>query len=570
MKNYAYLICVDELQNNNKFYEIKQNDDNSIDVTYGRVGVTSRNHHYNPTEKNFYVLRDDKVRNGYEDVTALHSVRTSKEKSYEELQYEPIQDEEIKELIENLIKSSRDFMKQNYTVSLQEITEKMIAEADNDIDELSEMANRNCSVWQFNDKLRELYADIPRKMENVGKYMAKTEADYERIIDKEREMLDNVRGQMLPSVENNISETTKKGTVLDAYGLTVHEATYKQEDEITAHLGKDYGYNNVGGRTPNVERRFVKAYCVENERTRREYEEFKQEHNLSAKDCRLFYHGSKVENWFSIMKQGMSLNPDAKVTGKMFGAGLYFASEARKALNYMDVSGSVWNDGKRESGYTAVYAVALGKCYKPCGALGSQFTAKDLKDGCLSVYADKNRTGLRNDEYIVYDQRQCTIKYLLEMTKYDVRELEFSFDRKDLRDKMTESIRELTKIPNGLRAELIFETLPDNALSLIEDRIITPFEADRVFIDYDVKRDKISFTVVDYNGNSKEVNTDFTKDDIKFLTREFKKAFADREGNWKEIVVQSHNYRTGEKVIDKDADSGNEVKPKKNNQIEKE
>ena len=40
MKDYAYLLFVDEINNHNKYYEITLNDDNSIDVNYGRVGNT--------------------------------------------------------------------------------------------------------------------------------------------------------------------------------------------------------------------------------------------------------------------------------------------------------------------------------------------------------------------------------------------------------------------------------------------------------------------------------------------------------------------------------------------------
>lgn len=539
---YAYLVNVDVLSNHNKFYEITENDDKSIDVRYGRVGDIERTHHYSPNEKQFFTLKQSKIDRGYIDETALHAERTVSSKGYEELSYEPIPDEKIQELVDMLIKSSNDFMRTNYTITAKEITDKMITEAENDLESLIEIADNQGEVWKFNEVLMELYSDVPRKMDNVEDFIAKSKDDYSIIVEREQDMLTNLKGQLQPEEEHK--NIQKSGTVLDAYGLSIREATYKQEDEIIAHLGRDYDGKSC-------ERRFVRALCVENERTRNAYEQFKDEHHLQPKDCRLFYHGSKTENWFSIMKQGMLLNPDAKVTGKMFGSGIYFAPDCRKALNYMDTKGSHWNNGNRQTGFTAVYAVALGKCYSPNTALHSYFTKKDLPDGCLSVYANKKKVGLYNDEYVVYDQSQCTIKYLLEMTNPYVRELEFTIDRKDIRNRLNDSLHTLTKIPDGVRAEVDIDTLPEPAYKIINERLIVPHDVDKLYIDYNSRSDRINFSCVDIYGESKTIYADFTRDDLSFLMREMKKSFAESEKEWKEIVSLSENEKTGTLVYDK-------------------
>lgn len=560
MIKYAYLVCVDANNNHNKFYEAILNDDYSIDVKYGRVGQSSVSHHYYPHEKNFSILVQSKISKGYTDETALHSVKENARAAHKDLTYEPISDEIVRELVEELIKSSNEFMKSNYTVTLAEITQKMIDEAENDIDELVEIANNypTSSVYAFNRKLEELFADIPRKMRDVSKHLynpnedmartsgnyteqdiARTTAAFERIIQRERDMLDNIRGQLIPTIQR---QSQHDGTVLDAYGLSVREVTYRQEDEITTHLGKDY--NGL-----DVERRYVRAFAVENNRTRQDYEDFKRQHSLSQRDCALFYHGSKVENWFSIMKQGLSLNPDAKITGKMFGNGLYFASDARKSLNYMDVKGSRWNDGQRDSGYMAVYAVALGKCYKPTGALSPSFSKRNLRDGCLSVYADKMLTGLNNDEYIVYDQSQCTIKYLLEMTKSSVRNLVFNLDRKVLRNHLDCGFDTLVRTREGLRAELKIDALPPLVQQELFAKAFVNYDIDRLYIDYNAKRDTIEFTIQDSGGNliSTELPT-ITNDDRRFIMREMKKSFVESEPEWRKLVEQSQQERVGEVV----------------------
>jgi len=39
----------------------------------------------------------------------------------------------------------------------------------------------------------------------------------------------------------------------------------------------------------------------------------------------MFFHGSRNENWWNIIKNGLQLNPNAKITGKMLGHGIYLA-----------------------------------------------------------------------------------------------------------------------------------------------------------------------------------------------------------------------------------------------------
>lgn len=539
MKNYAYLIYVDNIGNHNKFYEITQNDDGSLDCKYGRVGSNGVKVHYD--DKMFYDLVQSKIDKGYEDVTALHSVKLDKKAEYADLSYQAIPDEQINSFVEGLIKASNDFMKANYTVTANEITSKMVQEAEADLEELMRIdSQNNTSTWDFNQKLLTLFQDIPRRMTKVDDFLAKNPADFAKIITREQEMIDNIKGQLVP-IQQQVAK--KDGTVLDAYGLTVNECTYRQEDEIIAHLGKDYSGKDV-------ERRFIKAYAIENQKTRAAYEEFKQENNLTAKDCRLFYHGSKTENWFSIMKSGLILNPDAKVTGKMFGKGLYFAPDARKSLNYMDTAGSCWNNGTRQTGFLAVYSVALGKCYKPTDALHSYFDKSCLPAGCLSVYADKHRTGLQNDEYVVYDPAQCTIKYLMEMKDFSARDLNYSIDRNALRNHLMDGFNSIVKTPDGIKAELQIEKLPQEAQNEMS-RILKDYDIDRFYMEYNLRSERLTMSCIDGKGDCMDIQPPLTLDDRSFLCREMKKSFVPSEARWRELMKQAENAKTGEMVFSK-------------------
>lgn len=552
MVNYAYLIQVNAAANNNKFYEIMEQDNGEIDVRYGRVGGKAMEKHYGHS-KTFYGLKQEKENKGYEDRTALHSETKGGKAGAmsEELSYQPVEDEDVREVLDLLITSSRDFMKKNYTVDSAEITEKMVHEAETDIAELNRIAlnpNSPNALYSFNTQLQELFTDIPRNMKTVSAYLAQTEADFGKIIARESEMLDNVRGAVMRAKPMGRDADDKSQTVLSAYGLAMRPVTYKEEDQIMAHLGHDYD-----GRA--VENRYVRAFAVENRQTRAAYEDYKTKHGMTGRDVRLFYHGSKVENWYSIIKTGLSLNPNASTTGKMFGKGLYFAPETRKSLNYMDVVGSHWNNGQRTTGFCAVYAVALGNCYQPDHVLGSNFTGRDLPQGKHSVFAGKNnpRLGLRNDEYVVYNQSACTIKYLLEMTHQKVRTKEYSLDRSVLRNNLAEGFDTITKTPDGVKAELAPERLSHSVQRELASKITDNFRYDRLYIDYNEKSDRISFSITDPNGNSRSVYPgSITSDDCAFLSREMKKAFVESETDWKALMRTAAAYPVGKTVASKD------------------
>ncbi|ANU44662.1 hypothetical protein ADH76_03140 [Enterocloster clostridioformis] len=66
--------------------------------------------------------------------------------------------------------------------------------------------------------------------------------------------------------------------------------------------------------------------------------------------------------------QVQDLNPDAIITGKMFGQGIYFAPSAMKSWGYTSAPDEVWtrrNAGRTtHTAFMALYATAYGKPYE--------------------------------------------------------------------------------------------------------------------------------------------------------------------------------------------------------------
>lgn len=556
-KRVAYLEYVQAEKNSNKFYIIMEQQNNSIDTMYGRTGKTMCSYHYD--DKTFEALYKQKISKGYVDKTSNHieeiSAMTSGKK--EELSYKEIDNKEINGLVTDLIESARAFMKFNYAVSITDINKKQVQEAENDINILKTIAYSNrtehpsqLQLYEFNLALENLFLDIPRDMNKVSDFMAKSTADFDLIIQREEDMLNNIKSQ-LKDKEIEKELPTKDITVLERYGVKIDPVTYKEEDNIISHLGNDYDKRNL-------ENRYVTSYKVTNLETQKQFEQFKKDYKINESDVKQFYHGSKVENWWSIMKEGLNLNPDARTTGKMFGKGLYFAgeNECRKSLNYMDVKGSVWNDGTRGSGYVAIYDVALGKSYKPTHSLSSDFNFKDLKGGCLSVYADKHLTGLQNDEYVIYKQEQCTIKYLVEMKSRFARTKEYNLDRDKV--SLNNGLDEIIKIPEGYKIPVDLQNLSDSTYNQLKQNLPELEVTSSMDIMYDKQTDYISFNI---ETSSDGYNTTglFTNDDLSFLRREVKKAFVESEYEWKQLVSLSDKVKT-ENLVIKKGESQEDVK----------
>jgi poly [ADP-ribose] polymerase 2/3/4 len=123
-----------------------------------------------------------------------------------------------------------------------------------------------------------------------------------------------------------------------------------------------------------------------------------------------FFHGSSNCNFLSILLGGLIIpghGDGIAIAGRMFGNGVYGASSSTKSLNY-----SVGNWTGRRNKYPNAFLLrvkfAMGKIYEPTRAMSPP-------SGYHSTAAYARKTGLQNDEFIVYSLEQCTITHLLEL-----------------------------------------------------------------------------------------------------------------------------------------------------------
>ena len=398
----TYLIMV-TTANNNKYYNLFPEGD-QFRVEYGRVDATKTTAYY-PMSKWASQIKS-KLKKGYQDVTDLKKDLVEEISSANpESPYKEIENEAVRLIVEKLQSLARDTIRKNYTVKASAVTQDMVDAAQKIIDEL---ANNSSTVEEFNANLLKLFTVIPRKMSDVRYYLADKVDDFSKIITKEQDLLDVMRGQIYvkPEIEPTVTTAKKQRTILEELGLTMEETTKDDVALIKTLMNESAD-------------KFRKAWRVTNLKTQERFDKFVKENDI--KDTRLLFHGSRSENFWSIMKTGLVLRPtNAVITGKMLGYGIYFAPKCAKSIGYTSLHGSYWAGGSANTAYMALFEVAYGTPYDVY-SFDSKYYSLDyqrlqqFKPGANCVHAHADRGMLRNDEIVVYKEDQLTIKYLIEI-----------------------------------------------------------------------------------------------------------------------------------------------------------
>lgn len=125
------------------------------------------------------------------------------------------------------------------------------------------------------------------------------------------------------------------------------------------------------------------------------------------------FHGSSTKNLTGILKQGLLIRPaNVTLTGSAYGNAIYHGYST-KAINYTSISSSYWAAGKDNIAYLFLDDCALGNQEIASGM--KQYTEKNIKPN-HSVWAKGGQSGVINDEFMLYNTNQHTMKYFLEFT----------------------------------------------------------------------------------------------------------------------------------------------------------
>ena len=386
------LLKVSGNTNNNKYYEMHENGDGTFTAKFGRVGASPQKRSYPMSKWN--AKYKEKQKKDYRDVTELSVI-------VKEAKFKDIEDTGISAIVNALQRYANSSISENYQVSAGAVTDKQVNEAQAVVDTLPNISLAS----EFNESLEKLFEVIPRKMTNVRQHLWDGDSDDKKIIiTREQGTLDVMRGQVVLSHQTDDTDNVEEKSILDIAGLNLDKITLEEEAEIIENLQDEKW-------------RYIQAFKIVNNNSQKRFNKFVD--TSANKRTMKFWHGSRNENWWSILGGGLILRPaNAVITGKMFGYGLYFADKARKSIGYTSLRGSYWARGGHDTGYMSLYEVHVGNWYHTkrheYGMSSYTYDTLQQKGGYDSLFAEGG-IDLRNNEYIIYREEQCTVKYIVEL-----------------------------------------------------------------------------------------------------------------------------------------------------------
>jgi len=404
--------------NSNKYYNLFEQSDGTVRCEWGRVGKAPKITIISSSEFDSTYREKTGSKKGYIDQTELFVEATPIDNDTKTASGEvvEIKDNMVKRLFDDLMAYANKSIKQNYKVTQESVTEAQVNAAQSLVNEITNALKIGANISEINNKLLRLYTVIPRAMKDVRNHLLPSLTDKynlekaQRVMSNEQNTLDTMAGQVQLIKQQREANKLNEGTnaskidLLSQMGLKVSAVVDKNIlNEIKTLMG------------PNANQ-MKNVYEVVNTKTQSKFDVNLK--NAKNKKTALYFHGSRNANWFNILQSGLLIHPAGAVhTGSAFGDGIYFASKAQKSIGYTSLSGSYWASGSDNKAFLSLFEVHIGKQYITHASDSSLCFEKIQKLGSYdSVYAKPSGGFLQNEEFIVYNTNQVTIKYLIEVS----------------------------------------------------------------------------------------------------------------------------------------------------------
>ncbi len=384
---YWYGIKVEAGENANKFYEMKVDPSGStFTASWGRVGTKGQSKSF-PMSEWVNTIRT-REKHGYKDMTAT-------KRTVDAVAFKPLAGS-VAWLVDWLQQKAGVSIAANYSDAAS-VTEAQLVEAQSILDRVGSL-NGKTTVTAVNQALVELWRVLPRKMRKVSDELLAADAPRHRIGAKladEQALVDQLRAAMASRPQ----PTAADQTILDALGIDIREASPAERAQVLG-LVEAQSKPNIG-----------RIWRVIHYATQAKHDAWHP-----GEKGRLLFHGSKTQNFWAIMTQGLVIRP-SYTNGWALGRGLYFADWADKSIGYTSLKGSRHGHGTDSPACMAVFSVKLGREKKVSeqNREGHEGAARGLYDSMHAVAPPNPIYWPRRDEFTVYNDAQATIAFLVEL-----------------------------------------------------------------------------------------------------------------------------------------------------------
>lgn len=431
------LIMFDTKANSNKFYEATLDDSGSISVRFGRVGAGAQTANKFGGKGAFDKLIASKIKKGYREAqleanvtpegtvtvkTNVIDVALKQIKYLDDLSRSLIE-EIARENIHNITSQTNikyDTKDGLFKTPLGIVRKEAVVEAEGILEKIDGLlpeygSSSGASRQALEDKLfslnEEYFMLIPNKVKNARDtyyliFGTKNLESQQAICKALYDTLDLIE-ELKKRKENEASPVVEREEekIFDVeIGLLDDQAKF---NEISSYYERSKNTQH-GGLI--MRSKVARVYKVKLGSQQQPF----LDTSTKLGNVHLLWHGTRIANILSIMGKGLlmpSQSPGQKA-GAMFGNGLYFANQSSKSLQYSDGQRYSTGSGQRNKIYMFLASVVVGKDYCPRSSTGPSGRPPAGHD---SFWARAGRSGVVNDEIIVFQGGQVRLDYLVEI-----------------------------------------------------------------------------------------------------------------------------------------------------------
>ena len=422
------MVLTDATANSNKYWEITLYDNDDCIARYGRVGKTEQVKDYpglgkyGMEQKMREKMRGKSGAPGYREISVMGKAAQSSA-SISTAQIHQVANNEIagtnpvlQSLVKRLAEANRHQILQASGGQMSLDLSTGIIQTPLGVVTLADISSARALLTVFQPFIQKKDYDNPAFVKNLNNYLmyipqqvGHTKGWHRSILDDSNALVrqSNLLDQLEASVDmaNKQIQSAASAATGNAPPTFAVKLSVVEDKKVIADILAFYK-NGINTRHVSKNLKPINFYEVEIGGMNEAY----QKDGAVMSNVQRLWHGTRVHNVLSIFKSGLIIpksNSSIQITGRMFGDGLYFSDQATKSLNY---SYGYWDGSAKDNNCFMFLAdVAMGKSHTPSGP-SSNFPYK----GSDSTFAKADKSGVMNNEMIVYRTSQANLRYLVE------------------------------------------------------------------------------------------------------------------------------------------------------------
>lgn len=421
-RRYTMLAKTDPRTNENKFYEVTLQDDETVKRRWGRVGLTGQSQVKGHGDPGFDQIVREKTREGYKPVDI--AVQTEPDPGTPQGSLKDIakrdlgaSDPRVASLVEKLVAINRHqlmavsggqlrIIDGQVRTPVGLVTARSVAQARTLLNELEQRVTRGKLDADYQDVLAAYLMQVPQKVP-ARKGWDETFFSQFTTFARQQDLLDQLDSSIALAVQTDAKATPTQAAI-DLERLFHYQISLNDDRKLFKKIETFYR-STQRPQHASSKLSLKRIYTVTQPAADLAFDQVaRQIGNVQS-----LWHGTRAHNILSIFKKGLVIpkfNASLGMAGRMFGDGLYFSDQSSKSLNY---SYGYWDHGNTENNcFMFLCDVAMGKMHVPTRTGDARRTGYD---SCFAQPGIPTFNGkLLNNEMIVYRLEQTKLRYLCE------------------------------------------------------------------------------------------------------------------------------------------------------------